>query len=184
MRVTPLTGTLGADVTGLDVAALDAAAFADLRAALLRHGVLAIRDQSLTPAAQLAFVRRFGDIHFHPHVHGLPEQPEVMEILKTETDRDNFGSGWHTDQMFLEAPAAFTCLYGLEIPPAGGDTLFACLRNGYRTLSPAMQRLAGGLRSLNRSVAAQMAGRNASAAATFIASLMVVARTSSAPRKM
>ncbi len=168
MQITRLTGTLGAEVTGIQVSGdMPAAEFDALKSALLHHGVIAIRDQSLTPAEQLAFVRRFGDIHFHPHVQGLPEQPEVMEILKTETDTSNFGSGWHTDQMFLMEPANYTCLYGLEIPECGGDTLFACMRHGYRTLSPAMQRLARSLRTLNRSVASQMAGRSASAAKTF-----------------
>ncbi len=168
MNIAPLAGALGAEITGVDVAGeLPAAAFQDLRAALTRYGVLAIRDQSLTPATQLAFARRFGEIHYHPHVQGLPEQPEVMEILKTETDTDNFGAGWHTDQMFHPRPAHFTCLYALEVPEFGGDTLFACLRNGFRTLSPGMQRLALGQRSLNLSVASQLARRNASPTAMF-----------------
>ncbi len=168
MQVTPIAGALGADITDIDVSApLSEDAFRDLKAALDRYGVVALRDQTLTPAEQLAFARRFGEVHFHPHVQGLPEQPEVMEILKREEDRSNFGAGWHTDQMFTAAPANYTCLYGLEIPSFGGDTLFACMRNGFRTLSPGMQKLAAGLASRNLSVAAQMARRNGSAQATF-----------------
>ena len=167
MSITPIAGALGADVTGIDVTALSDNELGALRDALHRYGVLAIRGQTLTPPQQLAFVKRFGDIHFHPHVQGLPEQLEVMEILKTETDKLNFGAGWHTDQIFLPEPANYTSLYALELPDAGGDTLYACMRNGYRTLSPAMQALACSLRSENRSVASQMARKNGSNAAAF-----------------
>lgn len=167
MSIAPIAGALGADVTGIDVKTLPESEFLALKDALHRYGVLAIRGQTLTPAQQLAFVQRFGGIHYHPHVQGLPDQPEVMEILKTETDKLNFGAGWHTDQIFLPEPANYTCLYALELPDAGGDTLFACMRNGFRTLSPAMQRLACSLRSENRSVASQMTRKNGSAAAAF-----------------
>jgi taurine dioxygenase len=167
MNIAPIAGALGADVSGIDVTALSGNEFGALRDALHRYGVLAIRGQTLTPQQQLAFVKCFGDIHYHPHVQGLPEQPEVMEILKTETDKLNFGAGWHTDQIFLPEPANYTCLYALELPDAGGDTLYACMRNGFRTLSPAMQELVCRLHSENRSVASQMARKNGSAAAAF-----------------
>jgi len=168
VKITPIAGALGADISGIDVASpISDGAFETLRQAIWRHGVVAIRDQALTPAQQLAFARRFGDIHYHPHVKGLPEQPEVMEILKTETDTINFGAGWHTDQMFLPKPANYTCLYGLEIPESGGDTLFASMPSGFQSMSPAMQRLACGLRSLNLSVAGQLSRAHSSSAATF-----------------
>lgn len=168
MQVHPLAGALGAEIVGIDLAGpVSDRLFEDVRAAVLRYGVVAIRGQELTPARQLAFARRFGDIHYHPHVQGLSEQPEVMEILKTETDVQNFGSGWHTDQMFTPQPANYTCLYGLELPATGGDTLFACMRNGFRTLSPGMQRLASELRSLNLSMASQLARRDTPPTALF-----------------
>ncbi|MCB1741718.1 MAG: TauD/TfdA family dioxygenase [Gammaproteobacteria bacterium] len=164
----PLSGALGATVRGIDLSEpIDASRFQQLNAALLEHGVLFFHDQQLTPAQQVAFARHFGDIHYHPHVQGLAEQPEVMEILKTETDTVNFGAGWHSDQMFLDEPAMGTCLYALEVPAAGGDTLFACMRAGYRSLSPAMQRLARGLKTVNLSVAGQQQRRGQSSVATY-----------------
>jgi taurine dioxygenase len=90
-----------------------------------------------------------------------------MEVLKTEHETSNFGAGWHTDQSFLQAPAMATCLYALELPDVGGDTLFACMRNGYRALSSGLQRLALGLRTVNVSVAAQLAHGGAQNAATY-----------------
>ena len=167
MDIKQISGVFGGEVTGVNVAAVSGTEFAELRDALHRYGVLVIRGQELTPAEQLAFVQRFGGIHYHPHADGLPEQPEVLEILKAETDTANFGGGWHTDQIFLPKPANYTCLYAKELPDAGGDTLYACMRNGFRTLSPAMQKVACSLRSLNRSVASQMALKNGSAKAAF-----------------
>ncbi len=167
MDVAPIAGAIGADVTGIDVKNLPDQEFNALRDTLHCYGVIAIREQQLTPAEQLAFVKRFGGIHFHPHVQGLPDQPEVMEILKTETDKQNFGEGWHTDQQFLAQPANYTCLYALELPSTGGDTQLACMRSAFRTLSPAMQALALRLRTRNQSVAAQMSAKNGSAAQTF-----------------
>jgi taurine dioxygenase len=164
----PLAGALGATVHGADLSRpLDTQTFAAIHAALLEYGVIFFRDQHLEPVQQLAFAKRFGAIHLHPHVNGLPDVPEIMEILKTEQDEHNFGAGWHTDQMFLPEPAMLTCLYALEVPEAGGDTLFACLRAAYRSLSSGMQALTRGLRTVNLSVAGQLAQRGASSASTF-----------------
>ena len=164
----PLAGALGATIHGVDLSRpLDDPTFAAIRAALLDYGVVFFRDQTLKPTHQLAFAKRFGAIHLHPHVNGLPDMPEIMEVLKTETDTHNFGAGWHTDQMFLPEPAMATCLYALEVPDAGGDTLFACLRTAYRSLSHGMQTLARGLRTVNLSVAGQLTQRGATSAATF-----------------
>lgn len=145
----PLGSALGATLSGVDLRELDDAGLARLRELLLEYGVIFLRDQHISAQQQLDFCRRLGPIHLHPHVKGLAELPEVMEILKTETDLHNFGQGWHTDQMFLPEPAMATCLYGLEIPAAGGDTEFACMRTALRTLSPGLQRLARTLRTVN-----------------------------------
>jgi len=168
MKVDQIAGALGADVTEIDISVpLTDNQLNAIKVALWQHGVLAFRNQIMSPAQQLSFVKQFGEIHYHPHVKGLPEQPEVMEILKREEDLHNFGSGWHTDQMFTPKPANYTCLYAKELPDTGGDTLFACMRNGFRTLSPAMQKLAQTLETENRSFAAQLSGRNQTSAGYF-----------------
>ena len=101
MLVTPIAGTLGADITGIDVArGLDDTSFQQVHAALVRYGVIVIRDQHLPPQQQLSFVERFGPINLHPHVSGIADFPQIMEVLKTERETTNFGPGWHTDQSF------------------------------------------------------------------------------------
>ena len=142
LKAKPIAGAMGAELTGVDLSQpLDNQAFNDVHQALLDHQVIIFRDQALTPRQQLAFAQRFGGIHLHPYIKGLAECPEVMPIIKEETDTHTFGSGWHTDQMFTAKPAMGTVLYTLETPPAGGDTMFANLYLAYDSLSDGMKAM-------------------------------------------
>ena len=121
---TPLAGALGAEVVGIDVSdPLDSASVAALKAAFLEHKVLAIRDQSLDPASLLAFSRLWGDVHFYPYMTGLPDQPEVFEIVTAPDAKRVFGNRWHSDQMYDPKPVNATVLYAKGLPPAEGDTI-------------------------------------------------------------
>ncbi len=144
--VAPVSGVLGAEVRGLDLGSdLDAATVADLRQAFCAHQVLFFRDQDLSPTAQIAFGRHFGDLGSHPYVEANAEHPEIIDVVTEPDDRVNFGGGWHTDVTFLAEPDLGSILYGVEIPPAGGDTLFASQLAAYDSLSDTMQGLLDGL---------------------------------------
>lgn len=148
--VRPLTGGLGAEIFGIDLAQpLDGEGFRAINQVLLDHGVIFFRDQNITPAQQMAFAQHWGSVHLHPHMACLPEQPGVIEILKKETDTTVFGQNWHTDQMFTPTPARVTLLYAKEVPPVGGDTMYANLYMAYDTLSDGMKAVIGGLRTVN-----------------------------------
>lgn len=147
--VRPIAGALGAEIFGVDLARLDDATFADIHQALLDHGVICIRDQVLTPDQQIAFARRWGEVHHHPYLKGLPDRPEIIEIVKEAGERNRFGDHWHTDQIFTPAPAMATMLYAKEVPPVGGDTMFANLYSAYDALSDGMKELCGRLRTYN-----------------------------------
>jgi len=97
--------------------------------------VVFFRNQTLTPEQQIAFAKRFGEIHYHPFMKGMDEHPEILEIIKEEGDTRVFGEVWHTDQMFNPKPAKATILYAKETPDAGGDTLFANMYLAYDALS-------------------------------------------------
>lgn len=145
----PLSGSFGAEIAGVDVASLDDAGFAAVHAALLDYGVICFRDQELDPDAYLAFARRWGEIHLHPHLKGLADRPEIIEIVREADDPTGFADHWHTDQSFTPTPAMATLLYAKEVPAAGGDTLFANLHASYDALSDGMKALAAGLRTHN-----------------------------------
>jgi taurine dioxygenase len=148
--VRPLTGGLGAEIFGIDLAQpLDAEGFRAINQVLLDHGAIFFRDQKITPQQQMAFARHWGSVHLHPHMACLPEQPGVIEILKKETDTTVFGQNWHTDQMFTPTPARVTLLYAKEIPPVGGDTMYANLYMAYDTLSDGMKAMIANLRTVN-----------------------------------
>lgn len=150
IQVAPVSGTLGAEVTGVDLATdLHDGAIAELRAALVEHHVLFFRDQGLSPARQVAFGRRFGELDVHPFVEGMDDHPEVIEVITEPDDKVNFGGGWHTDVTFLDEPDLGSILYAVEVPSFGGDTLFADQHAAYDSLSATMKGLLDGLVGLH-----------------------------------
>ena len=60
MQIRPLTGTIGADILGADVR--DPAQFPEIFQAFSDHGVIAIRDQDISPDDQVAFAERIARI--------------------------------------------------------------------------------------------------------------------------
>ncbi len=149
LEVTPISGSGGAEIAGVDLAReLPDDVLGEIRAALLGHQVIFFRDQRLTDDQLLAFARRWGEIHLHPFMEGMPDHPEILEIVKRPTDKKNFGGAWHTDQMFSPRPAMGTMLYALEVPSAGGDTMFTNQYLAYESLSPAMRAMLDPLRTV------------------------------------
>lgn len=149
LHAKPLSGCIGAEIEDVDLAQLDDSTFEQIRQALLEYGVICFRDQKLTPDQQLAFAHRWGEIHLHPYLNGLPDRPEIIEIVKESGERNRFGDHWHTDQIFTPKPAMATMLYAKEVPPVGGDTMFASLCDAYDALSDGMKEMLAGLRTYN-----------------------------------
>ena len=149
ITVKPVAGALGAEIGGVDLARLDDATFAEIKSAWLAHLVVFFRDQNITPEQQIAFAKRFGDIHHHPFMQGMDDYPDILEIIKEEGDSKAFGEVWHTDQMFNPKPAKATILYAKETPEAGGDTMFTNMYLAYETLSEPMRALLSGVKTFN-----------------------------------
>ncbi|UXJ53434.1 taurine dioxygenase [Pseudomonas citronellolis] len=145
LTLAPLSPALGAVVSGIDLRQpLDDAQQQAIEQALLTHQVLFFRDQPLTPSQQAAFAARFGDLHIHPVYPSVPEQREVIVLDTAVTDvRDN--AIWHTDVTFLETPALGAVLAAKQLPPYGGDTLWASGIAAFEALSKPLQRLLDGL---------------------------------------
>jgi len=145
LSIEPISPALGAIVSGVRLAdPLDDAAQRQIEQALLDHHVLFFRDQPLTPTQQANFATRFGDLHIHPIYPSSPEQREVIVLDTAVTDvRDN--AIWHTDVTFLETPALGAVLAAKQLPPYGGDTLWASGIAAFEALSKPLQRLLDGL---------------------------------------
>lgn len=147
-----IAGALGAEIDGVDLSCdLTDEVMAEIRAASLRHQVIFFRDQKLTPEQHVAFARRWGEILYFPLSDGIEGYPEILEVKKTPADKKNVGNFWHTDQMFAVRPAMVSILYGRQVPPFGGDTMFSNQYLAYETLSPGMQRMVRGLRTVSSS---------------------------------
>ncbi len=152
LALQPLTGGLGAEVKDLTLAGdMPRAAVAEVRAALLEHLVLVFRNQDLEPAEQAALGRRFGPLHVHPFVQGLDEQPEIIRIVKLPEETTAWGEGWHSDISFEAEPSMGSILVAKEVPPFGGDTLFANMVLAYETLDQATKDRIAGLKALHSS---------------------------------
>jgi len=148
IEIKPIAGALGAELHGIDLANLTDDDFADVHDAFLAHQVIFFREQTLTPVEQIGFAKRFGEIHLHPYMRGLPDHPEILEIVKREEDTKNFGGGWHTDQAFSPRPALCTLLYAKETPTFGGDTMFTNMYAAYEALSDTMKSVLAPLKGL------------------------------------
>lgn len=143
-------GALGAEIAGVDLSrTVPDPVFAEVHRAFLEHAVVFFRDQRLDPASQLAFARRFGEPEVHPIVEGTAEHPDVIRVWKPAGASASFGTGWHCDNTFFEAPSMATLLYGEVVPPFGGDTLFSHMGRAYEALSEPMRTLLDGLRAVH-----------------------------------
>jgi taurine dioxygenase len=157
LRIEPIAGALGAEISGVDLAeTLDDATIAEIRRAWLDHLVVFFRDQDLTLDQFLGFARRLGKPVEYPFVKGIDGFPEIISVTKLPHEKVNFGGIWHTDTAYLERPPMATLLLAREVPPHGGDTMFANMYDAYDALSPGMQQVLNGLRAVNSSALADV----------------------------
>ncbi len=146
IRIDPLTPAIGAQISGIDLTDPTPEDFETVRGALIHHQVVFFRDQpALAPQDQIAFARRFGDLHTHPAAPQMEGHPEIFVIHAHRDSKVANGNGWHTDVSCDEAPPMATMLQILELPETGGDTLWTSTLAAYDALSAPMQRFLEGL---------------------------------------
>ena len=156
IKVAPLAGAIGAEISGVDLAHVDADTIAEIRAAWLAHLVIFFRDQVLGLDEFLAFARQIGEPVEYPFVKGIEGYPDIIAVTKLPHETVNFGGIWHSDTVYLERPPMGTMLLAREIPPYGGDTMYANMYAAYEALTPGMQRLLDGLVAVNSSALADV----------------------------
>jgi len=157
ITVAPIAGALGAEIGGVDLATdLADETVAEIRRAWLEHLVVFFRDQDVSLDAFHAFARRIGEPVEYPFVKGMDDYPEIITVSKLPHETVNFGGIWHSDTVYLERPPMATLLVAREVPPFGGDTLFANMYAAYDALSPGMQRMLAPLRAVHSSALADV----------------------------
>ena len=158
LDVRPLAGNIGAEIHGVDLRDdLDDAVVDEIRATLLAWKVVFFRNQATTPAQQIAFGRRFGDVTpAHPTLPAaIPEHPEILVL----DNQQHYGtptaggprieSRWHTDVTFVPNPPMASILHGVVVPPYGGDTQWTNLAVAYQRLSEPIRTLIDGLHAVH-----------------------------------
>ncbi|MGI9335710.1 MAG: TauD/TfdA dioxygenase family protein [Gammaproteobacteria bacterium] len=148
----PSGGGVGAFVEGIDLAAsLSSNEAGALRSALGEFGVLFFRDQKLTPDQHLAAAAQFGEINVNRFFAQVQGYPSIAEVSKEPDQINNIGGSWHTDHSYDEIPALGSMLLAREVPPSGGDTLFANMYSAFESLSRGMQHTLENLRAVHSS---------------------------------
>jgi len=149
----PVTPSIGARLSGVDVATATPEVVAAVRAALLKHKVIFIRDQNVNAESFLNFAEQFGPTTLH---HPIVPENKVSDAasLKAKAnvwERDNSyrSDHWHTDVTFIDRPVSISMLRCINCPTNGGDTLFANTVTAYQRLPAPLQTLADGLRAVH-----------------------------------
>lgn len=142
---------IGAFVSEIDLNHLDVSKIAELKTALGEYGVLFFRDQSMTSENHIAFAEYFGRININRFFKPLSEYPQIAEVLKEPQHETNIGSAWHTDHSYDQIPALGSILVARDLPPSGGDTIFASMYAAYDALSPSLKKKIEGLTAVHSS---------------------------------
>jgi taurine dioxygenase len=150
MHVERLTCNIGAELLGVSIgeAARDAGLFAEIRALLLEHKVLFLRDQDITRREHLGFARRFGELEDHPVVGSDPEHPGLVRIYKDlNSPPEHYENAFHCDATWRESPPLGCVLRCLETPEVGGDTIWVNMARAYADLPEHVKTQIAGLRA-------------------------------------
>ena len=150
-----ITGTLGAEVSGLDLTKPLGADVVDaLSEALVAHKVLFFRDQDITLDQHLAFARNFGDLEVHPFTEGATDfnnrdtHPEIVRLEST-AEKPNSADTWHSDVTWRHNPSLGSILRSLVSPAVGGDTLWADMATAYESLDDATKSRLSGMTAIH-----------------------------------
>lgn len=152
IEVNPISGALGAELRNVDLLTpLSLDQTSTIRKALLDHQVIFFRDQKLSPEAYLSFAAHFGRPVEYPFVKGIEGYPKIINVLKREHETTNFGGIWHSDTSYFAEPPMGSVLLALEVPPYGGDTLFANQSLAFEALSPGLKETLTSLKGISTS---------------------------------
>ncbi|MEX2366688.1 MAG: TauD/TfdA family dioxygenase [Pseudohongiellaceae bacterium] len=144
----PLASAMGAQILGIDLGNLSDEQFDEIRSALFHYKMIYFRDQNISLGDQENLTLRFGPFGTDAYTRGIEGHPNMQKLVKEATTVVSrvFGDGWHTDSPFLPRPPAISMLYGVDVPPWGGDTWWSNTELAYEHLSELMKKLLQGLK--------------------------------------
>ena len=154
MEIELLSGACGAEISGIDLRDTADSNIKIIKNLLFEHKVIFFRNQDITHQEQINLSKCFGPIEKHAYVKGLPEHPAILRIVKEPFEKNNWGENWHSDVSYNAEPTLAVILKSVEIPPIGGDTMFANMELAWETLDKEIKNKIKDKKALHSSLGA------------------------------
>ena len=152
IRVNPLGGALGAEISGIDLnEAISDEQLTEVRQVFGQYAVIFFRNQNLSPENEIRFAKRWGEINTNRFFSSVEGYPQIALVVKEPDQKNNIGGSWHTDHSYDIAPALGSMLFAHEVPVSGGDTVFASMYKAYDMLSDGLKSTLSNLRARHSS---------------------------------
>ncbi|MEQ8411234.1 MAG: TauD/TfdA family dioxygenase [Erythrobacter sp.] len=145
----PMALHCGIEIGDVALASCSDAQLQAIKQAIYERGVAVFRDQDFTPRDHIAFAKRWDGIDVNAYFPLDPAFPEIALVKKAPDQRTNIGGAWHTDHSYDPVPAMGSILVARELPPTGGDTLFAHMGAAYDALSDDLKARIEGLEAFH-----------------------------------
>ena len=155
MDVKLLSGALGAEISGIDLKDSSKENYEKINNLLLEHKVIFFRNQNITHEEHIALAQNWGPLENHAYVKGLDNYPEIVRIIKTEDEKNQWGENWHTDVSYNIKPTKAVILKSVEIPPVGGDTCFSNMELAWDTLDIKIKEIIKDKKAVHSSLGAE-----------------------------
>ena len=151
LTVTPSGQACGARVEGIDLTQeLSNAQVSELRQLWLEHKVIALPNQPLMPEDLERVAQYFGEVGEDPFFGHIDGYPNICAIQRDADEKTPiFAEIFHTDWSFMDVPPAGTALFGITIPPHGGDTLFSDQVKAYEEMPDELRERVEGLTAIH-----------------------------------
>ena len=155
MNAKLLSGALGAEISGINLKDSSKENYERINALLLEHKVIFFRNQNITQEEQIALAENWGPLETHAYVKGVDKHPEIVRIVKTKDEKNQWGENWHTDVSYNVKPTKAVILKSIKIPPVGGDTCFSNMELAWETLNEKIKNKIQDKKAIHSSLGAE-----------------------------
>jgi taurine dioxygenase len=155
MEVKLLSGALGAEIKGINLKDSSKENYKLINNLLLEHKVIFFRNQDITHEEHIALAQNWGPLENHAYVKGLDRYPEIVRIVKTKDEKNQWGENWHTDVSYNAKPTKAVILKSIKIPPVGGDTCFSNMELAWETLDKEIKEKIKDKKAIHSSLGAE-----------------------------
>ena len=155
MNAKLLSGALGAEISGINLKDSSKENYERINALLLEHKVIFFRNQNITQEEQIALAENWGPLETHAYVKGVDKHPEIVRIVKTKDEKNQWGENWHTDVSYNVKPTKAVILKSIKIPPVGGDTCFSNMELAWETLDKKIKNKIKDKKAIHSSLGAE-----------------------------